>query len=446
LTSNIAHLAHCAELHAKGLSEIIRLVLDSSVAISSPGSSVTAPLPAEATLPNTHSATLDQLVQALPPNEPFCLFCGDSGDTLTVIASRGIVNFSPSHPLIDQIAHFLGRFDYVVFGGPTVQPEALHLLHLDPNKMYSPNIFATTAFITNVTNRPGWTPTAIICEYLIGMSFFGTTVATPACQCPLCDVSAPSHLDLYRHLYRNHNPFPAYVMNRMKASGTVAGVLRCSQPACVWEGDTYEKLIQHVYESHRLILLNATLGDIDAFVQKGDLGSWIREELRRMGHAPEDMTRSYSHARPPPPFMQMSELSTSTPPAPGYPVRSQPYGGRTSAERQPYSAQPPPPPARAPPYGYGAEPQAPRAPQYGYGGEAQGMGYGAEAPQAPQAAQGGFGGGGYDNRTGMPTYAARPPPTPVAFQQYKAQNPDYDDQMYTTPPNSDRSRDRQGFA
>jgi hypothetical protein len=223
--------------------------------------------------------------------------------------------------------------------------------------MFSPNIFATPGFMKTVLARAGWTDLAVICDYLININFFTNAVSTTF-KCPMCELYLPTKLDLYRHLYRNHNPFPAYVMNRMKAAGTRAGLLRCAMPSCVWEGDTYEKLIQHVCEEHRWELLQATDADLAVFLQdQGELACWVHQEL-------ENFRSSYAASAPgrvPP-----QQYSTAAPP---------PYRQDSA-----YVAQPPrvmePPRREVPAFGmYVPNPDVSTTPpssDHGWGGEFRG--------------------------------------------------------------------------
>jgi hypothetical protein len=229
------------------------------------------------------------------------------------------------------IAQSVRNAGYVIFGGPEVQAYILDFLRLDPEQMYSANLFATFHFLENAGVRRRWAPWEVVYEYLRNLNFLGAPSAASAPSiafgCPICRTRLTSAPELYRHVYRGHNPYPGSVMNQMRKGGLPAGRFACRIAGCAFEGDSYDKLTSHVIERHPIDLLHATLPGLEKHREAcPGLREWIGEELKR------DEVRRQA------PVVRLSRRSEFARPDPGPPAPS------PSSGSVPYSGYGPIPP------------------------------------------------------------------------------------------------------
>jgi hypothetical protein len=211
-----------------------------------------------------------------------CYYVLRPGGEITVIAGDGILTFTADNAMLGQIAQLLNRSRFVVFGGPASQDFLLRTLGLNPGQSFAPDLFATGDFIANAQARVGSGNHVILYEYLSSIGFIrgsGKTVLQENLTCPICAKIYTTPIDVYRCLYRTHSPFPSYVMNRMRVTGTKAGVFMCSVTDCRETLESYDQFVRHVYESHRTLLLNQTAKELHMFEDLPALTHWIKREL-----------------------------------------------------------------------------------------------------------------------------------------------------------------------
>ena len=195
-----------------------------------------------------------QIAERVLEGEMSVCLVPEQGQT-TIITGRGICRFTDAGIHAANIYNILKtKAHIIVFGSIESQDSIAALLGKEAEDFVGPDWFLSMDFITHISVSVDRDPYRMLQTYLISKQFYGT--GRQKFACPVCNQEYEDRLGVYRCLFKKH-PFPQYVMGQFKTDSHEKNKFICCK--CHIDAGDYDRLIQHVYDRHREVLINRVL-------------------------------------------------------------------------------------------------------------------------------------------------------------------------------------------